>query len=29
VNLLDMSTKWQKSAKDEGLYEGSDRKTGG
>jgi catalase-peroxidase len=28
VNLLDMSTKWQKSAKNEGLYEGVDRKTG-
>ena len=28
VNLLDMSTKWQKSAKSEGLYEGLDRKTG-
>lgn len=28
VNLLDMSTKWQKSAKTEGLYEGLDRKTG-
>lgn len=28
VNLLDMSTKWQKSAKQEGLYEGVDRKTG-
>ncbi len=28
VNLLDMSTKWQKSAKTEGLYEGVDRKTG-
>jgi len=28
VNLLDMSTKWQKSAKQEGLYEGLDRKTG-
>lgn len=28
VNLLDMSTKWQKSAKSEGLYEGVDRKTG-
>ncbi len=27
VNLLDMSTKWQKS-KTEGLYEGVDRKTG-
>ncbi len=27
VNLLDMSTKWQK-AKTEGLYEGLDRKTG-
>jgi catalase-peroxidase len=28
VNLLDMSTKWQKSAKGEGLYEGLDRATG-
>jgi catalase-peroxidase len=28
VNLLDMSTKWQKSAKTEGVYEGLDRKTG-
>lgn len=28
VNLLDMSTKWQKSAKSEGIYEGVDRKTG-
>ena len=28
VNLLDMSTKWQKSAKNEGLYEGVDRKSG-
>ncbi|MBC7660487.1 MAG: catalase/peroxidase HPI [Chitinophagaceae bacterium] len=28
VNLLDMSTKWQKSAKAEGLYEGVDRKSG-
>ena len=28
VNLLDMSTKWSKSAKTEGVYEGSDRKTG-
>lgn len=28
VNLLDMSTKWQKSSKDQGIYEGSDRKTG-
>lgn len=28
VNLLDMSTKWEKSAKQEGLYEGLDRKTG-
>jgi catalase-peroxidase len=27
-NLLDMSTKWQKSAKSEGVYEGVDRKTG-
>jgi len=28
VNLLDMSTNWQKSAKSEGIYEGIDRKTG-
>lgn len=28
VNLLDMNTKWQKSAKEEGLYEGVDRKSG-
>lgn len=28
LNLLDMSTKWQKSANSEGLYEGIDRKTG-
>jgi catalase-peroxidase len=28
VNLLDMSTKWQKSANTEGLYEGLDRKSG-
>ena len=28
VNLLDMSTQWQKSAKVEGLYEGHDRATG-
>jgi catalase-peroxidase len=28
VNLLDMSTQWQKSAKTEGVYEGVDRKTG-
>jgi catalase-peroxidase len=28
VNLLDMSTKWQKSSSGEGLYEGMDRKTG-
>jgi catalase-peroxidase len=27
VNLLDMSTKWSKSPKGEGLYEGRDRKT--
>ena len=27
VNLLDMSTRWQKSGTD-GLYEGADRKTG-
>ncbi len=27
VNLLDMSTKWAKSAKSEGVYEGHDRKT--
>jgi catalase-peroxidase len=25
--LLDMATKWQKSAKDEAVYEGVDRKT--
>ena len=29
VNLLDMSTQWQKSAASEGVYEGLDRKTGG
>jgi catalase-peroxidase len=29
VNLLDMSTRWSKSTKDAGLYEGLDRKTGG
>jgi len=29
VNLLDMSTKWEKSATTEGVYEGHDRKTGG
>jgi catalase-peroxidase len=28
VNLLDMSTKWNKSAKSEGLYEGVDRQSG-
>ena len=28
VNLLDMSTEWKKSAKDEGLYEGFDRQSG-
>ncbi|CCQ10497.1 Catalase [Pseudoalteromonas luteoviolacea B = ATCC 29581] len=28
VNLLDMSTTWSKSSKQEGLYEGFDRKTG-
>ena len=28
VNLLDMSTTWTKSSKSEGIYEGSDRKTG-
>jgi len=28
VNLLNMSTKWAKSTKSEGLYEGSDRATG-
>ena len=28
VNLLDMSTKWQKSDKSEKIYEGVDRKTG-
>ena len=28
VNLLDMSTKWNKSPTTEGLYEGRDRKTG-
>ena len=28
VNLLDMSTRWSKSAKQEGLYEGYDRKSG-
>jgi len=28
VNLLDMSTAWKKSAKDEGLYEGVDRTSG-
>ncbi len=27
VNLLDMSTKWQKSSQSEGIYEGVDRKT--
>jgi catalase-peroxidase len=28
VNLLDMSTKWEKSAKTDGLYEGYDRASG-
>ena len=28
LNLLDISTKWQKSANSEGIYEGVDRKTG-
>ena len=28
VNLLDMSTKWDKSSQSDGLYEGHDRKTG-
>ncbi len=28
VNLLDMSTKWQKSAASEGVFEGTDRATG-
>jgi catalase-peroxidase len=28
VNLLDMSTQWQKSAKDASILEGTDRKTG-
>ncbi len=28
LNLLDMSTKWSKSATAEGLYEGHDRATG-
>ena len=28
VNLLDMSTRWEKSGKAEGVYEGVDRKTG-
>ena len=28
VNLLDMSTKWEKSSKMEGVYEGRDRATG-
>jgi catalase-peroxidase len=28
LNLLDMGTKWSKSAKADGLYEGHDRKTG-
>lgn len=28
INLLDMSTKWQKSAKSEGIYEGIDRQSG-
>jgi catalase-peroxidase len=28
INLLDISTKWTKSSKSEGIYEGRDRKTG-
>ena len=28
VNLLDMSTRWQASAKSEGVFEGSDLATG-
>ena len=28
VNLMDMSTRWQKSEKAEGVYEGVDRKSG-
>ena len=28
VNLLDMSTKWSKSAQNDGVYDGFDRKTG-
>jgi catalase-peroxidase len=28
VNLLDMSTEWKKSASDQNVYEGCDRKTG-
>jgi catalase-peroxidase len=28
VNLLDMSTRWKKSATADGIYEGTDRKTG-
>lgn len=28
VNLLDMSTRWEKDAKNEGVYNGLDRKTG-
>jgi catalase-peroxidase len=28
VNLLDMSNKWVKSSKDEGIYEGRDRSSG-
>ena len=28
VNLLDMSTKWSRSAQAEGVYEGLDRNTG-
>jgi catalase-peroxidase len=28
VNLLDMNTKWQKSATSEGVFEGRDRATG-
>jgi catalase-peroxidase len=27
VNLLDMSTKWQKSSQSQGIYDGVDRKT--
>ena len=28
INLLDMSTEWEKSSKTDGVYEGKDRKTG-